>query len=63
MKGGQVMYLTLQEVADRLGYAYITVYGWVRAKKIPCYKIGGCWRVKEEELNQFINGQKQVLLK
>lgn len=54
------VFLTLQEVADRLGYAYITIYGWVKQKKIPCYKLGGYWKVKESELNEFIEKRKQV---
>jgi len=47
-------YYTLKDIAERLQVSYRTVYRWVRAGKLPAYKFGTEWRVKESDLREFI---------
>ena len=46
--------LTLHEVADELGVHYMTVYRYVRLGYLPAEKEGGSWRVRREDLDEFI---------
>lgn len=45
------MTLTLQEVADRLGVHYMTVYRWVRTGRLPASKHGATWAVRSADLD------------
>lgn len=46
-------YLSCEEVAKRYGVKVITVWDWIRKKKLPALKIGKQYRVTEEFLQQF----------
>lgn len=57
-------YLTTRDIAKRLSINPVTVRRWIEAGKIPAVKIGGKgrhgrWRVKEEDLERFINPKPQ----
>lgn len=39
-----------QEVADRYGVKIITVWDWIRKKKLPAIKIGKEYRIREADL-------------
>ncbi|MBA7551836.1 hypothetical protein ES705_44386 [subsurface metagenome] len=58
MKGDREMYLTIQEVADKLGLAYVTVYGYCRTGKIPCIQFDRTYRISERELEKFLKTLK-----
>jgi excisionase family DNA binding protein len=45
--------LSLAECAERLGVHYMTVYRYVRLGRLPAVKVGGEWRVAEEDLARF----------
>ena len=47
--------LTPDEVAKVLGLSRRTVVGWLEAGKLPGIKVGNRWRVKEEDLDKFID--------
>ena len=53
-------YYTCKEVADRYGVKVITVWNWVRKKKIPAIKIGKQYRIREEDLILFEEENKTV---
>jgi excisionase family DNA binding protein len=44
---------TLQDVAERFGVHYQTVYRWVRSGRLPASKIAGAYRVEDEDLQAF----------
>jgi excisionase family DNA binding protein len=46
--------LTLDEAAQRLKLARKTVRDWVRAGKLPGFKLGRVWRVKASAVEQAI---------
>ena len=43
-----------EEVAEYFGVGKITVYRWCKEGRIPCLKIGKHWRVRREELVDFL---------
>jgi len=47
-------YYTIQEVADKLKVAYLTVYRWVRAGKLKAKKAGKQYRITRSELTHFL---------
>ena len=49
--------LTQKEVAERLTLSPKTVGDWLRAGKLKGIKIGRLWRVKESDLQRFIDEQ------
>ncbi|HHW27392.1 MAG TPA: helix-turn-helix domain-containing protein [Firmicutes bacterium] len=47
--------LTPEEVAGILGLSRRTIVGWLECGKLSGVKLGNRWRVKEEDLEKFIN--------
>lgn len=47
--------LTPDEVAKVLGLSRRTIVGWLETGKLPGIKVGNRWRVKEEDLDKFID--------
>ena len=54
-------YLNLEEVADRLGVEYKTVYRLVRQGDLPAGKIGRIYRVQEEDIESYFERQKRAI--
>jgi excisionase family DNA binding protein len=50
--------LTLKEVATYLKLAEKTAYRLASEGKLPGFKVGGSWRFKREDLEQWIDSQK-----
>jgi excisionase family DNA binding protein len=48
---------TLDEVAAYLKVGKRTVYRLAAAKKIPAFKVGGTWRFRRQEIDQWIERQ------
>lgn len=46
-------FLRIEEVAAYFGVSPRTVYRWVDEGLLPAYKLGGCLRVKVEDLEKF----------
>ncbi len=44
---------TCEEIAERYSVQIITVWEWIRKKKLPAIKIGKGYRTREEDLNTF----------
>jgi excisionase family DNA binding protein len=47
-------YYTIDEVAEILRVAYMTVYRWIKAGKLNAIKAGKQFRISEKCLNDFI---------
>jgi len=45
--------LKISDVAQALGYRYISVYRWVQSGRIKAIRIGGRWRIEEKELERI----------
>ncbi|WP_287497572.1 helix-turn-helix domain-containing protein [Pandoraea sp. CB10b_02] len=50
---------TLDEVAAYLKVGKRTVYRLAAAKKIPAFKVGGTWRFRRQEIDQWITEQTE----
>ncbi len=46
--------LSAEEVALYFGVETTTVYRWCKEGRIPCLKIGKHWRVRREEIVDFL---------
>jgi len=51
--------LTIKEVADFLKVTERTIYRLAAAKKIPAFKVGGTWRFRRREIDQWITEQTE----
>ena len=51
--------LTLKEVAQYLKLAEKTAYRLVADGKLPGFKVGGSWRFKRADIEQWIEQSKQ----
>ena len=52
--------LTLKEVAAYLKLAEKTAYRLAAEGKLPGFKVGGSWRFKREDIEQWISDQKAI---
>ncbi|WP_374709331.1 helix-turn-helix domain-containing protein [Desmospora profundinema] len=51
--------LTPEEAAERLAVSPNTIRKWLRSGKLQGYKLPNVWRIRESDLNQFIEKGKQ----
>ncbi len=51
-------FLSLEEVADRLGVTYQLIYRLVRAGEIPAMRIGKLYRVSRGDLDAYLEQSK-----
>lgn len=42
-----------EEIAERYDVQVLTVWDWIRKKKLPAIKIGKSYRVQESDLKNF----------
>jgi excisionase family DNA binding protein len=54
-------YLTVEQVAERLGVEYKTVYKLIRSGEIPAGKIGRVYRILSEDLDAFFEASKKAV--
>ncbi len=62
MYGGVLMekeIMTVSQVAEYLQLSEMTTYKLVQEGKIPGFKIGRHWRVKRDDLDEFIERLKK----
>ena len=48
-------YYSIEEVAITLKVAYLTVYRWIKARKLIALKAGKQYRIRKEDLDVFLN--------
>ena len=51
-------FLTAWEVATELKVNIMTIYRYIKAKKLKAYKIGKEFRIEKKEFNNFLNKVK-----
>lgn len=47
-------WLNVEEIADHLGVAPITVYRWLEKDAIPAHRIGRLWKFKASEVDEWV---------
>lgn len=63
MKADHLLILTLDELAAYLKIGKRTLYGLAAKGEIPAFKVGGVWRFRRGEIDQWIADQMQVSTK
>lgn len=53
--------LSLQQVVERLGVHYMTVYRYVRLGRLPAVRDGRTWRIRAADLAAFTRGQETAV--
>ncbi len=53
-------YLTLDEVASYLRVRRGTIYAWVKARKMPGWKVVGQWRFSRQEIDGWVRKQRSI---
>lgn len=53
---------TCEEVAERYGVQIITIWDWIRKKKLPAIKIGKEYRISEEDIKAFEDSRRTIKL-
>ena len=50
----QKEYLSVKEIAAKLGYTHTTIYRYIGAKRLRAYKTGKEYRVEHSEFTRFM---------
>lgn len=51
---------TCEDIANRYGVQVITVWDWIRKKKLPATKIGKSYRISEDDIKRFEDSGKTI---
>ncbi|WP_099204617.1 helix-turn-helix domain-containing protein [Scatolibacter rhodanostii] len=51
---------TCDEIAERYSVPIVTVWRWIREKKLPAMKIGKKYQVRQDDILQFENERRTV---
>ncbi len=51
---------TCQEVADRYGVKLITVWDWIRKKKLPAIKTGKNYCIRPQDIEAFESARRTI---
>lgn len=52
-------FLTVNEVAEVLRVSKLTIWRYIDAGKLPAYKIGRDWRIKQNDFDDFVESRRQ----
>lgn len=47
-------FLSIPAAAKKIGVSRITVYNWVKKKKLPAMRVGNVYRIKESDLAKMV---------
>ena len=61
MKGDDKI-LNVEELAKFFGVSSQTIWRWCKAGKLPAFKIGAQWKIRQSDINKIIN-QKVITKK
>ena len=56
--GGKDELITIKDVAEFLQIAEKTIYRMAADGKIPAFKVGGSWRFKRKEIENWLESQR-----
>ena len=51
-------YMTVPQLAEKLGVSRHTVYKWIRAKHLRAYKLGHEMRITESDFKEFLEARR-----
>ena len=47
-------WLSMKEVCEYLGASHDTVRNWIDKKDMPAVKLGGCWKFKVSQIDEWV---------
>lgn len=50
-------YYTIQEIAEQLKVAYLTVYRWIKEGKLEAVRAGKQYRISAKALDKFLSNK------
>ena len=53
--------LTINEITAILKVSKLTIYRYIKAGKLPAYKVGRDYRVKQEDFDRFLEKSKRSI--
>lgn len=51
---------TCEEIAERYGVKTITIWDWIRKKKLPAIKLGKEYRISENDIRAFEDSRRTI---
>jgi len=51
-------WVSLEEIANHLGVSQDTVHRWIRKRQMPAHKVGGLWKFKVSEVDEWVRAGK-----
>lgn len=51
-------FYSLKQIGEILGFSVITIREWIKAGKMGATKIGNSYRVTQDQLDEFLKGDK-----
>ena len=55
MNGKDDKIMGVEELSDFFGVTNQTIWRWCKSGKIPAFKIGSQWKIRQSDLNKIIN--------
>jgi excisionase family DNA binding protein len=55
MNGKEDKILNVEELSKFFGVSNQTIWRWCKSGKIPAFKIGSQWKIRQSDLNKIIN--------
>ncbi len=59
-KNGDMMFLTPEDVAEKLRVSIFTVRRWIHQGELPAYRIGRGWRIATADLTSWLETHRQA---
>ena len=60
VQGQSGAFMTVYEIADLLRVEPLTIYRYIRSKKLTAYKLGKDYRVQQKDFERFLKNCKTV---
>lgn len=51
-------FYTVNETAELLKLSHLTIWRYIKSGKLPAYKLGRDWRIKESDLEEFLESRR-----
>ncbi len=58
VRGDSGAFMTVYEIADLLRVEPLTIYRYIRSKKLTAYKLGKDYRVQQKDFEKFLADRK-----
>ncbi len=55
MNGKEDKIMNVEELAKFFGVSNQTIWRWCKAGKLPAFKIGSQWKIRQSDINKIIN--------